>query len=133
MNLLLDTHVWIWSQESPDELGVLAREQLANPANHLYLSTISTLEIARLIEGGGIELRGSLRSWIRRSTDVLRSRTVELSHDIAMAAYALPKDFHRDPADRILAATAKHLNLTLITADERILSLSCVHTFDART
>jgi PIN domain nuclease of toxin-antitoxin system len=49
-----------------------------------------------------------------------------------MAAYALPKDFHRDPADRILAATAKHLNLTLITADERILSLSCVHTFDAR-
>lgn len=132
MNLLLDTHVWIWSQESPDELGGIARERLANPANHLYLSTISTLEIARLVHGGSIELRGSLQSWIRRSTDALRSRTIELSHDIAMAAYALPEDFHKDPADRILVATAKHLGLTLVTADERILSSSHVRTLDAR-
>ena len=133
MNLLLDTHVWIWSQESPERLGELARERLSNPANVLYVSTISTLEIARLVEGGVIELKGTIASWIRRSTDALRSRTVEVSHDIAMAAYALPEGFHRDPADRILVATARRLNLTLVTADERILTSSCLRTLDART
>lgn len=132
MNLLLDTHVWIWTQESPQLLGKDARERVSNPANVLYVSTISTLEIARLIEGGDIVLKGTLPAWIRRSTDALRSRTVEISHEIAVAAYALPKGFHRDPADRILVATAKRLNLTLVTADERILAASFLRTLDAR-
>jgi len=132
VNLLLDTHVWIWSQESPDECGPLALERLADPSNTLYVATVSTLEIARLLEGGGLVLRGSLPSWIRRSTDLLRCRTVELSHDIALAAYSLPGPFHKDPADRILAATAKRLSLTLVTADERLLAYPHIRSLDAR-
>lgn len=132
MNLLLDTHVWIWSQESPEKLGALTRERLSNPANALYTSTISTLEIARLTEAGAISLNSSLSSWIRRSTDLLRARTVELSHEIAAGAYALPEAFHKDPADRILLATARRMNLTLVTADTRILAQSHVRTLDAR-
>ena len=132
MNLLLDTHVWIWSQESPGECGALARERLEDPANTLYVSTLSTLEIARLLETGGLALKGTLPSWIRRSTDLLRCRTVELTHEIAMAAYALPGAFHKDPADRILVATARRLSLLLVTADERILAYPHVRTVDAR-
>ena len=132
MNLLLDTHVWIWSQEAPEECGPLALERLADPANTLYVATVSTLEIARLVDGGGLILRGSLQAWVRRSTDLLRSRTVELSHAIAMTAYELPGTFHKDPADRILVATAKRLSLTLVTADERILAYSHVRSLNAR-
>jgi len=132
VNLLLDTHVWIWTQESPEEFGPLVLARLADPANVLYVATVSTLEIARLLEGGGLVLRGSLQTWIRRSTDLLRCRTVELSHAIAMTSYALPGTFHKDPADRILVATAKRLALTLVTADERILAYSHVRSLNAR-
>ncbi len=132
MNLLLDTHVWIWSQESPEECGPLTLDHLADHANSLYVATVSTLEIARLLDSGGLALRGSLQSWVRRTTDLLRSQTVEMSHDIAITSYTLPEPFHRDPADRILVATAKRLALTLVTADERILAYPHVRTLNAR-
>jgi PIN domain nuclease of toxin-antitoxin system len=60
------------------------------------------------------------------------ARTVELSHAIALAAYRLPAWAHRDPADRILAATARAQGLTLVTADERILAYRAVQSLDAR-
>jgi PIN domain nuclease of toxin-antitoxin system len=54
-----------------------------------------------------------------------------LTHDIAVLAYALPGSFHKDPADRILVATAIHHGLTLVTADERILAYAQVMTLAA--
>ena len=48
MKILLDTHVWIWSQESPEQLGPDARDTVADEANALLVSTASSLEIARL-------------------------------------------------------------------------------------
>ena len=62
----------------------------------------------------------------------LAVQTVELSHPIAILAYALPGTFHKDPADRILVATAIHQGLTLVTADERILAYRNAMTLDAR-
>ena len=52
MKLLLDTHVWIWSQESPEQLGATARNILANEENELFVSPVSSLEISRLAWGG---------------------------------------------------------------------------------
>lgn len=132
MKLLMDTHVWIWSQEAPDELGPAATGMLRADENELAVSSVSTLEIARLIEGGVLELRGPLKSWVTRSLETLRCGTVPLTHEIAAAAYALPGTFHKDPADRILAATARLLEMTLATADERILQYSHIRTLDVR-
>ena len=99
----------------------------------LYVSTISTLEIARLVKTGVIELTGSLKNWITKAVDALACSTVEISHAIAMEAYDLPGRFHKDPADRILVATARLLKLSILTADERILRYRHVHSVDART
>jgi len=129
---LLDTHVWIWSQSAPDELGSSAEKLLSDPQESLYLSTISTLEIARLAALGRIELRKELDRWVSQSLDLLACSTIELDHEIALAAYALPGDFHRDPADRILVASARVHGLTLLTADDRILDYPHVETRDAR-
>ncbi len=132
MSLLLDTHVWLWSQEHSEKLGTHATSRLLDDCSQLYIATISTLEIARLISGGLIELNGSLKSWIYDSMELIQANSIELSHDIAREAYALPGDFHRDPADRILVATARVHKLTLLTADEKILAYAFVESVDAR-
>lgn len=132
MSLLLDTHVWIWSQEQPDRLGPEATRLLTDPEVPLYVSTVSTLEIARLVATGAIELTGTLISWVTATLDSLGCKTVEISHAIAAEAYALPPGFHKDPADRLLAATARLEHLTLLTADERILDYPHVETLDAQ-
>ena len=132
MKLLLDTHVWIWTQEAPERIGTATMAALAEVGNTLFVSTISTLEIARLVDGGQLAIKGSLERWIRRSLELIQARTLEISHDVAIEAYALPQPFHRDPADRLLAATARRHELTLVTADERLLAYSAVATIDAR-
>ena len=132
MKLLLDTHVWIWTQEAPERIGAATMAALAEVGNTLFVSTISTLEIARLVDGGQLAIKGSLERWIRRSLELIQARTLEISHDVAIEAYALPQPFHRDPADRLLAATARRHELTLVTADERILAYPAVATIDVR-
>jgi PIN domain nuclease of toxin-antitoxin system len=132
VSLLLDTHVWIWSQERPDELGTEATRLLTDPRVSLYVSTASTLEIARLVATGAIELSEPLISWVTETLASLSCKTVEISHAIAAEAYALPPGFHKDPADRILAATARLEHLTLLTADERILDYPHVEALDAQ-
>ena len=62
MRILLDTHVWLWSQESPEQLGSEARSTVADEANALFVSTTSSLEIARLVWGGRLTLAGRLET-----------------------------------------------------------------------
>jgi PIN domain nuclease of toxin-antitoxin system len=132
VKILLDTHTWIWSQESPEKLGSNAHNALADEDNGLFVSPISSLEIARLAWGGRLTLAGRLQTWIAESIQALLADTVPLTHDIALAAYDLPGEFHRDPADRMLVATAVVHDLTLMSADERILAYPHLLSFDAR-
>lgn len=133
MDLLLDTHVWVWAAEQPSELGSKAGAALADRRNALFVSTVSSLELARLAAGGKLAVRGSIGAWIADSVLVLGLQTVPPGHEIAVAAYALAGDFHPDPADRILVATARLHGLTLVTADQRLLNYPHVRTLDARS
>ena len=132
MNLLLDTHVWFWALESPDLLGAHGRAALESPDNELFVATISTVEFGQLQASKRIEFKGTLESWVRRGTEALGLQTVELSHAIALLSYTLPGSFHKDPADRLLVATAIHHGFTIATADDRILTYPHVMTMDAR-
>ena len=131
MNLLLDTHVWIWSQEDPERIGEQARQELLRNDRSVFVSTISTLEIARLAAIGLIELKGPLDLWVRDSLEALQATTIEISHRVAMGAYQLPGDFHKDPADRLIVATAREHELMLMSADHRILTYPSVESLDA--
>lgn len=132
MKLLLDTHVWIWSQQEPDRLGTQTKRLLVAPEHENHVSTVSTLELARLAAVGAIVPSIALREWVERAVRALQAQTLDVSHDIALEAYALPEPFHKDPADRVLVATARCHDLTMVTADERILSYGGVRTRDAR-
>ena len=133
MKLLLDTHVWIWTQEAVEKLGPETEALLVDPRSTLVVSPISTLEIARLLALGGLRLKGRLETWVNDTLAALAAQTQEVSHQIARVAYSLPEPFHRDPADRLLVATARCHALTLVTADERILAYPHVRSQDART
>ncbi|HZR80854.1 MAG TPA: type II toxin-antitoxin system VapC family toxin [Candidatus Binatia bacterium] len=132
MNLLLDTHVWIWSQEDPDRLGAQARRLLLDGDNQNHVCTVSTLELARLCAIGAVEPGIALREWVGRALRALQARTIEVSHDVALEAYSLPGPFHKDPADRLLVAASRCHALTIVTADERILSYRGARSRDAR-
>lgn len=132
MKILIDTHVWIWAQESPEELGVDAHGTLADENNAILVSPVSTLEIARLTSGGRITLAGRLQTWVCESHNALLADTAPLTHEIAITAYDLPGEFHADPADRMLVATAMVGDMPIMTADERILAYPHVLSIDAR-
>lgn len=133
MALLLDTHVWVWSQAEPERLGPTTAARLEDPQEALFVSPVSTLELARLTALGRLDLRPDVERWVEASLDLLACATAEVTHAVARGAYALPGDFHRDPADRLLVATARVHGLTLVTADARILDYPHVQTLDART
>lgn len=132
MNILLDTHVWVWSQVDADQLGPISLAELADERNKLFVSTVSTMEIARLVQQDLFSLQISMDHWVRESLAALQCNSLELSHEAAIEAYNLPGSFHKDPADRMLVATARTQNLTLITADTKILAYTGVRTLDAR-
>jgi PIN domain nuclease of toxin-antitoxin system len=132
VNFLIDTHVWIWTQENPERIGPKTKRAIADSKNALYVSAISTMEIARLVSVGRLKLSGPLTTWVSDTVQSLMCGTIEISHEIAASAYALPGNFHRDPADRLLIATARIHELILLTADERILRYPHVRSFDVR-
>lgn len=132
MSFLLDTHVWIWTQEQPDAIGSSARALLETTADDLCVSAVSSLEIARLVSGGLLTLQGTVDRWVRAALNSIEARSIDIDHSVAIDAYKLPGRFHKDPADRLLVATARLHDLMLVTADERILAYRSVRTLDAR-
>jgi PIN domain nuclease of toxin-antitoxin system len=121
MKLLLDTHIWIWSQLSPQRIGPKLRRRLLAEKSELWLSPISVWELLLLVERGRVKLPGSATQWVERFFEKVPVRDAALTRDVALASRSvlLP---HEDPADRFLAATAAVYDLTLVTADERLLA-----------
>ncbi len=128
MKLLLDTHIWLWSLSEPKRIGRVTATHLKNPANELWLSPMSTWEALTLHYKGRFEIDEDIESWFSRATIGLHE--APFTHEIAVVARRL--ELHQDPADRILAATAQVLDLTLVTADQRLLGLGTIRTMANR-
>jgi PIN domain nuclease of toxin-antitoxin system len=128
LKLLLDTHIWIWLLHDPSRLGPHVLGELKNIVNELWLSPISTLEAITLHEKRRVRLHGDLREWLAWAT--VGTQEAPITHEIALVSRQLP--LHKDPSDRILAATAQVLGLVLVTADERLLGLGDIRTLGNR-
>lgn len=131
--ILLDTHVLIWLTEGVAQLGARAR-QMSDEAlalDRLAVSAMTFWEMAMLHQRGRIQLVQPVPMWRRTLLDqgVIE---IPLTGELGIAAATLP-DFHADPADRFITATALRHRATLITADGRILTWSgSVQRHDAR-
>ena len=122
MTALLDTHVLIWWLQGGGPLSPAQRRVLnaADGDSPLRVSDISLCEVATLHSLGRIRLTIPLREWLEKATAPPLVRRHGISPAIAAEVAALPDSFHRDPADRILVATARILGATLLTHDRHI-------------
>lgn len=120
-DMLLDTHVWIWiSIDDRRSLSPKARDLLEDPSPvRKWISAISCWELAQLVERGRLGFSIPVIDWIRRSMLEQAVQLAELSPEIAVESTRLA-GLHRDPADRIIAATSRILGLPLVTADRRL-------------
>jgi PIN domain nuclease of toxin-antitoxin system len=132
VTLLLDTHVWLWAVEAPEKLGRRTQALLLAAGKDRLVSAISALEIARLCLDERVILSISPKRWMEDSARDLLLQQVDVDFAIALEAYSLPDPFHRDPVDRVLVATARTYQATLLTADERILAYKHARTGDCR-
>lgn len=120
MNLLLDTHIWIWSTLEPGRLSRRVSRVLTDHHNELWLSPISVWELVMLTEKGRIELDEDVLPWTQRTREQLRLQEAPLTTEVALATSDLSLP-HSDPSDRLIAATAKVFDLTLVTADKNLI------------
>jgi len=121
MRLLLDTHVWVWSLTEPERLSAPARAALSDQQNELWLSPISAWEVLLLAERGRLALSPSAPEWIAEALRRAPLREAPLGLQVALLSRQV-QVAHEDPADRFLAATAQVYELTLVTADARLLA-----------
>jgi PIN domain nuclease of toxin-antitoxin system len=127
--ILLDTHVWIWWVHGDRRLTKRQRETIeANESEIIGVSAISCWEIAKLVEYGRLELSMSVSEWFEKALGYPGIQFLELSPEIVVESTQLPGEFHRDPADQIIVATARLQNCVLVTSDERIQNYSHVET-----
>ncbi len=129
--IVLDTHVWVWYVSNPEVLSQNARqaiEQEASGEKLIFISVISTWEVALLVSRKRLQLTMDVRDWIAKSEAITFFHFVPIDNNIALASVSLPAPLHQDPADRIVIATALNKGAPLVTKDEKILDYSKVDT-----
>ncbi|HEX3069169.1 MAG TPA: type II toxin-antitoxin system VapC family toxin [Thermoanaerobaculia bacterium] len=120
MKLLLDTHILIWAVLEPRRLAPRVRRLLDTVTTELWISPVTVWELLLLIEGGRIRLDMPFEQWLADVRGKLALHEAPLTHEVVLAARDV-RITHADPADRLLAATARYYELRLVTADERLL------------
>jgi PIN domain nuclease of toxin-antitoxin system len=123
VRLLLDTHILVWLAEGLPALPPKSRRLInaAGQEHGLAVSAISFWEVAMLARKGRIAVNRPVRAW---RADVLSTgglAEIPVTGEIGVEAVLLPGALHDDPADRILAATARLHGLVLGTRDQRLL------------
>ncbi|MBN1960690.1 MAG: type II toxin-antitoxin system VapC family toxin [Deltaproteobacteria bacterium] len=123
MKIILDTHIILWWFEDTNRLSKKQKKTIENAdqQNPLLISDISLWEIATLYELGRIKLKLPLRDWLMQAFAPPLVRLCGITAAIAATVASLPESFNRDPADRIITATALVHGATLVTNDERII------------
>jgi PIN domain nuclease of toxin-antitoxin system len=130
MKALLDTHILLYWFEDKGRLSQEQRHALAEASaeSPLFVSDITLWEIATLCNLGRITLDRPLRVWLERATAAPLVDRVGISPAVAAEVAGIPDSFHRDPADRIIVATAMVLGAILVTSDRRIRDAALVPT-----
>ena len=116
MRILLDTQCWLWMVAEPERLSRRARAMVASDRHELYLSSVSSWEIAIKHGLGKLDLPAPPAEFVptrMRATGVL---PLVVTHAHALRVSELP-GHHRDPFDRLLIAQALEESLSVLTAD----------------
>jgi len=120
VRLLLDTHIWLWTLIDPSKLKPRVSEAISDPSSELWLSPLSVWETLVLCEKRRLSLEPDARTWLDCQMATALFRDAPVTWPVAIESRRVAV-VHEDPVDRFLAATARVYDLTLVTADERLL------------
>jgi len=121
--LLLDTHVALWLDSGDERLRESTHSRIDDcwrTGGVIFMSAVTAWEIALLVDTGRIDLDCPVEAWVDRFVGRPGVEAAPLGHRAACRSYGLRHLEHRDPADRLLIATAIELDCPLVTYDERI-------------
>src|SRR5215217_4630841 len=119
--IVLDTHIWIWWVHGDARLPPTYQNFVSeHETEGLGISIISCWEVAKLVEYGRLTFPLSVEDWLDQALSYPGIRLLDLTPRIIVESTQLPGNFHRDPADQLIVATARVLNCTLMTVDEKI-------------
>jgi len=120
---MLDTHVLIWWVNGGQaQLSTVASAAIATELSggEIVISSISAWEIAMLVHRGRLALVMDVTAWLAVVAEVEAVKFIAVDNEIGVKSAELPGDFHKDPADRIIVATARKLGVPVVTTDEKI-------------
>lgn len=129
--IVLDTHVLLWWAAGQHErltARALQAIEAESAGGQVLVSAISAWEIAMLVRAGRLALSMDVADWLAVVERIEPLRFVAVDNALAVNSVRLPGEFHKDPADRIVVATARRYAVPLVTADEKILAYPHVRT-----
>ncbi|MNV69126.1 Ribonuclease VapC22 [compost metagenome] len=120
--IVLDTHALVWWVSGDSLLSRAAREAIEAEGRdgEILISAITAWEVAMLVKAGRLALTMDAAAWLDTVVQVPAVRFVAVDVRISIQSVELPGEFHKDPADRFIVATARHLSAPLVTADLKI-------------
>ncbi|OWT65623.1 type II toxin-antitoxin system VapC family toxin [Candidimonas nitroreducens] len=128
--VVLDTHALVWWVSGDAQLSGAARDAIETErqGGEVLVSAISAWEVAMLVRAGRLALTMDAAQWLDIVAQISGLRFVPVDILLAVQSVDLPGDFHKDPADRLIVATARHYCAPLVTADSKIRSYQHVQT-----
>ena len=122
-DVLLDTHIVVWWSSAPERLtrrqrAILKARQQSGET--VAISAITLWELAMLAEKGRIQVPMSIDSWLEEIETDSEIVVLPLTREVALDSLRLGSEFQKDPADRIIVATARCNGLSLLTSDDQI-------------
>ena len=128
--IVLDTHALVWWVTGDPTLSKRAKNAIEREVagGEIIVSSISAWEIAMLVAREKLVLSMDVSRWLTTVAEIEAVRFMPVDVEIATRSVELPGDFHQDPADRMIVATARKLAAPLVTKDERIRTYAHVKT-----
>lgn len=130
--IVLDTHALLWWVSGDSRISSQAidriEQELQAENGEILISAISAWEIALLIEKGRLTLSMSVDDWLDTVAEIDEVRFMPVDVATAVESTRLPGKFHKDPAERMIVALARHFNVELLTADAKITAYQHVRT-----
>jgi len=129
--IVIDTHVLLWWVSGTDPLSTRAEKKIKSTlasGSEVIVSDITAWEIAMLIEKGRLVLSMDVENWLNEVSQIDGLRFYPVDNEIGIKSTMLPGKFHKDPADRMIVATARKLAVPLVSADEKIINYEHVKT-----
>ncbi|MGH9948000.1 MAG: type II toxin-antitoxin system VapC family toxin [Pyrinomonadaceae bacterium] len=120
--IVLDTHIWVWNIQGDPRLSSKHLDIIRSPeAKRIGIPAISLWEVAKAVELGRLTLSEPIETWFEIALMPLGVEIIPLTPEIAVESTRLPGQFHKDPFDQLIVATARVYDVPLVTVDSAIL------------